>query len=122
MCRCASLHPAEEAVPTRDAFIRTFELLESSVAQWAELLRCRDCGQLWKVELGAEVDRRPNIAFQVQSADGWLKLDERPLRAALLTRLLGGNSDAKCMQAGCTAPALKQKAFCALHLGLGSRL
>lgn len=122
MCRCASLSTAEEAVPTREAFVATFDRLETSDEQWAELMRCRDCGQVWKVEVHAEYDRRTNHAFKLASIDDWLEFDMTPARAALLLRLLGGTSSTTCMQAGCTARAVANRAFCILHLDTGYRL
>jgi len=120
MCRCASLDAAVEALPTRDAFTTTLDLLEASTTQWAELMRCRDCGQYWKVETGAY--RGAEHAFKLSSANDWLVFDERPARAALLTRIHGGTSSQKCMQAGCSARALVNLAFCVQHLETGYKL
>jgi hypothetical protein len=119
MCRCFDLHFAEEAVPTRATFVADFELLESSSEQWAELMRCRTCGQYWKVERGAEADRRTNHAFKLPTADGWQDFDVRPARAELLTRLHGGNSENRCLQAGCQARALSGLVFCVRHANTG---
>jgi len=120
MRRCASLDIAEEAIPTRDAFTATFDVLESSAVQWAELMRCRECGQFWKVD--ADLDRLASHAFKLPSAVGWLDFNERPTRAALLVRLLGGTSSERCMQAGCRAAALAARAFCIRHLDTGYKL
>lgn len=97
-------------------------MLETSEEQWAELMRCRDCGQLWKVESGAEYDHRTNHAFKLVEPDNWLLFDEKPARAALLVHTHGGNSSDKCLQAGCTSRALRNMVFCVRHANTGYSL
>jgi hypothetical protein len=74
MCHCAELSDAVEAVPTRDQFLLNKTVVARDSEIWAELAVCDDCGQRWRVEVGAEVDRRTNIAFRVSLADDWAAL------------------------------------------------
>src|SRR4051794_28762956 len=95
-CSCAVLPTATRARPSRQAFVAPLSLVESLPTEWAELRECSRCGQRWFVEMGAEVDRRENIAFKVPPGTDWRAFDRIPALRALLVREHGGEGDSKC--------------------------
>jgi hypothetical protein len=85
-------------------------------------MRCRDCGQHWKVDAGGEMDRHSDHAFKIDIASTWRKFDDKPARAALLIRIHGGESLDRCLHVGCSERSLADMVFCVRHANTGYRL
>ncbi len=115
MCKCKELNDCEEALPTRDDFIKEFRKLDSSSELWAELFACDSCRQRWIVEERAEADHQSNKAFKIDDSVNWLKHDTRPALAEWLISEHGGLCEQQCTFTGCEAKALKNMAVCVQH-------
>ena len=115
MCNCIKYGDCEEATPTRNEFIREFTQLDSCVQLWTELFICNNCGQHWVVEENAEMDRRSNMAYKVDTPKNWTKHDTRPALSQWLILQHGGLTDQQCVHAGCNEYALKDMVVCVFH-------
>jgi hypothetical protein len=114
-CRCAEFGIAVEALPTREAFVRGMTVQERDDSSWAELLECVTCGQLWRVDVGAEVDRRSNVAFRIPPGADWRTVDLRPGLRELAIRRAGGTAPDPCAWSGCSNSCLRGKRICVDH-------
>lgn len=119
-CQC-STYGDVESLSSRQDFVRGLEVCARSAELWEELYRCPECGQHWGVQSGAEIDRRANLAFKVDSPDVWQALDRTLLIRALAIREAGGLSDNVCLQPGCSERTVKGLVFCAEHSQLLGR-
>ena len=115
MCRCKDLNKCEEALPTRDVFIKNFNKLDSNIEFWTELFVCSNCNQHWIVEKGSEVDRRSNKAYKIDTSENWKNYDTKPLLDEWTISQHGGLSDKECLRSGCKEKALKNMAVCIHH-------
>lgn len=114
-CQCNNLNDAEEALPNREEFCSNFELIESKKDQWAELFKCKNCGQFWYVEAGAEMDRRDNMAYKIPYKENWISFNFKPSLSKWYVRFHGGISNSACLQSGCTNKALSNMHLCVVH-------
>jgi hypothetical protein len=115
MCQCSQLQDCVETFPTREGFVLNFELIESRLDLWSQLYQCRFCNQFWRIEAGAEADRRSNRGFKVPARNGWHDFDIMPALEAFCINKLGGLSDSNCSFAGCSKKALVGKVVCIQH-------
>jgi hypothetical protein len=90
-------------------------LVDRDPSVWSELLTCQRCGQNWRVEGGAEYDRRTNVAFKIPIGQDWRTLDLKPGLRALEIRRRGGVSAERCAWSGCHNPCLKGARICVDH-------
>jgi hypothetical protein len=88
----------------------------SAEGGWINVARCRDCGQVWRVDLPDKL--QVNLAIKIGSADPeqWTAADDRAARFAYLVRSCGGEGAGACLWAGCPHRALRGVAMCAEHL------
>lgn len=119
-CQCSTYGDVESLI-SRQEFVSGLEVCDHSAKLWEELCRCPKCGQYWGVQRGAEVDRRANLAFKVDSPAAWPTLDRRKLIRALAIREAGGLSNDICLQAGCSERAVRGLVFCIDHSQLLGR-
>lgn len=94
-----------------------FEIVER--VNWEALIRCRDCGQYWKVD---DWDKyQIQLAMKVDGPQHWNAPDvER--RKAFLIESRGGFELEQCGWLNCVNPRLKDGPYCADHLyAAGSR-
>jgi len=89
----------------------------SSAADGSWTMRCRDCGQAWRVDHFRE-GRQVALAIKVPSVDtaDWSETADREARIRYLERSLGGLSATRCVWQDCPHLALAGIAMCAMHL------
>lgn len=63
-CRCSQCQDVESP-PLLSDFVRALEPLEISTPLWEELNRCPACSQHRAVQVGGELDPRPDLAFKL---------------------------------------------------------
>jgi hypothetical protein len=112
MCSCATLTTAiyvEDQPPT---LLTSLDLIASG--NWIRLCRCRNCGQLWRVD---EADKyQTQFAFKLSNVAGWEAFDTKPVEIELLVKSRGGLSNQQCGKLGCDKRAVHGAAFCPDHL------
>lgn len=79
-------------------------------------MRCRDCGQLWRVDPPTAL--RVSLAIKVtpDQAASWTDAADRAARVRYLERTWGEESAEECVWLGCTRHALQGIAYCVEHL------
>lgn len=83
---------------------------------WIRIMRCRDCGQAWRVD---EPDKgHVALAIKVPTIDkaAWSADADRAARLRYLERTWGGTGSATCVWQGCPRLALRDVAMCSEHL------
>jgi hypothetical protein len=114
MCECSNL-PDAISIPYPDqSTVTRWLLVNESIENWAALYRCRECAQLWKVDVVSH-DRVAPVAVKLPGEAGWATFNDAEARRALLVREHGGLSEATCSWAGCNERALRGKRVCAFH-------
>jgi hypothetical protein len=118
-CQCRESPSAVRVSDPKQAPLDRAQLVERSVPQWAALYRCEACGQLWRLDLGVEVDRCIPVAIKRASQLDWA-VDDMSERRDLYIREHGGLSDEPCAWAGCRERAVRGMKICAQHANISS--
>lgn len=115
MCNCNKLAPYINIPSSREEFTQSFDLIDQASDLWAELFKCKNCGQYWFVEDRGGYDRNPEYAFKISAPENWKSFDTIPGRKILLTKENGGTSNNNCIWAECKEKALIGKSVCVTH-------
>ncbi|GLS13064.1 hypothetical protein GCM10007935_04920 [Hydrogenophaga electricum] len=92
---------------------RLAELEHVAQADWYDLYRHKHDGSLWRVDREDKYQGR--FIVRVPSLSDWESFDSSPLEKQLLLSARGGESEDRCLIAGCSAKAIKASAFCLEH-------
>jgi len=111
-CQCSKL-PEIVRLDDYRSIGQDSDELESDVWKW-QLVRCRNCGQLWSVDPWEKLERQ--FAIKISQQDGWRELDKTPLRMEFLIQSRGGLTDEKCIWAHCSGRRVRGVTLCAFHL------
>lgn len=111
-CCCRQQETIVDVTKDYSGFVSKLGALE--FGDWVKLMRCPECGQLWKVD---EWDKYQTLyALKVPSNEGWKKIDSTPLIKERMVRNRGGLESSKCMWDQCSLNAVKGSAYCVNHL------
>ncbi len=89
------------------------ELEKVKTGDWIWLGRCPECGSLWSVDVSDKLHWQ--VVVHLRSEDDF-ENDTTEIRKNLLLKFRGGNSEDKCIWAGCSNKAVKDVAYCIDHL------
>ena len=78
---------------------------------------CKECGTEWYLEWAPEEYSTPIFGVKTNTAYSTSDNDVAQARGNLLSLLLGGESEATCLIAGCKKHALQNVYLCAGHYG-----
>ncbi|MFZ6758288.1 hypothetical protein ACO0K9_13845 [Undibacterium sp. Ji50W] len=78
---------------------------------------CKECGTDWYLEWASEQTSWPIFGVKTKTAYATNDNDVGQAQRELLTLLLGGESKANCLVAGCAKRALQNIYLCADHYG-----
>lgn len=98
---------------TATARARLAELEQVAQADWYDLYRRRRDGSLWRVDHEDKYQER--FIVRIPSVLNWESFDSSPMEKQLLFSTRGGESEERCLVAGCSSKAIKGSAFCLEH-------
>ena len=84
------------------------------VGNWCNLVRCRDCGQLWQVDAWDKYAHGLAIKY-FGIINDWEKIPDIEIRKTAMIDNHGGLSENKCQWQGCNNQALKDMSICVEH-------
>jgi len=80
---------------------------------WYELYRHKTDGSLWRIDVEDKYQQR--FMVEIKDSASWHTFDSGPLQKQLLFGSRSGDSEQRCLVAGCQRHALHGLAFCLEH-------
>ncbi|HTU99230.1 MAG TPA: hypothetical protein VMF13_01730 [Luteitalea sp.] len=113
--RCADLPSALglDIDLSRIDFERRLETVGTAHGGWVRIAACRDCGQVWRVDL--EDRLQVGMAIKVDAPGLLDDNSEHQIRLAYLVSSFGGETEHGCAWADCLNVTLRGLAICAEH-------
>lgn len=112
MCNCKEFTPIitgnDEANP-----LTSLEELEWAPEKWATLNKCKDCGQIWHVDMAKKDEM--GLCIKLDKASDWDSMDVTQTRVQLMVNNHGGLSFDTCRWKQCSNNCVKGLAFCPQH-------
>ncbi len=98
---------------TAEARARLAELEHIAEVAWFELYRRKEDGSFWRID--REDKHQERFIVRIESFLDWESFDSSSLEKQLLLSTRGGESQERCLVAGCSSRAIKASAFCLEH-------
>ncbi|TLM72397.1 metal-binding protein [Microbulbifer harenosus] len=112
MCLCKLQPKLVDISNSHTEFKSKLDQLE--VGDWAFLMRCQECCQLWKVD---EWDKyQQSYAVKIPDKENWKKFDSTALIKEKIMENRGGLTSVPCQWSGCSFKQVKGSAYCVNHL------
>jgi hypothetical protein len=112
VCVCINLENLVDITNDHKEFTNRFDCVD--IGDWVRLMRCPNCGQLWKVD---EWDKYQTLyAQKIFSIETWKTIDHVSLIKEQMIKNRGGIEENKCLWKECDRYAVKSCAYCVDHL------
>ncbi len=112
MCNCNEQNLLVDITESHNTFKNKLNTI--TLGNWALLMECPECKQLWKVD---EWDKYQTLyAVKISSQEKWEEFDSQSLIEEKIIKNRGGIEKAGCMKANCNINQVKGSAFCAKHM------
>ena len=111
MCDCQEIETWYKGTRS-DSRFKNMEQIK--VGDWCQLVRCKDCGQLWQVDEWDKYSHGLAIKYSGTIKD-WEKIPDMEVRKSAMIDNHGGLSEKNCQWQDCKNQALKDMAICVEH-------